>query len=54
MVTFNPQALGNAPSINQDNIYQWLKVTALHGGQSGWGNSALTPAVGLVNDPNNQ
>lgn len=53
MVTFNPQALGNAPSIDQSSIYQWLKVTALHGGQSGWGDSALTPAVGLVNDPNN-
>ncbi|HDS4945340.1 TPA: hypothetical protein QHY57_005615 [Klebsiella pneumoniae subsp. ozaenae] len=53
MVTFNPQALNAAPSIDQGNIYQWLKVTALHGGQSGWGDSALTPAVGLVNDPNN-
>lgn len=53
MVTFNPQALGNAPSIDQGSIYQWLKVTALHGGQSGWGDSALTPAVGLVNDPTN-
>ncbi|MCY1824898.1 hypothetical protein OW744_06470 [Klebsiella pneumoniae] len=53
MVTFNPQALGNDPSIDQGSIYQWLKVTALHGGQSGWGGSALTPAVGLVNDPNN-
>ncbi|EIV5328796.1 TPA: hypothetical protein PCH53_001876 [Klebsiella pneumoniae] len=53
MVTFNPQALGNAPIIDQGSIYQWLKVTALHGGQSGWGDSALTPAVGLVNDPNN-
>ena len=53
MVTFNPQALNAAPSIDQDSIYQWLKVTALHGGQSGWGGSALTPAVGLVNDPNN-
>ena len=53
MVTFNPQALNNAPSIDQGSIYQWLKVTALHGGQSGWGDSALTPAVGLVNDPNN-
>lgn len=53
MVTFNPQALGAAPSIDQGSIYQWLKVTALHGGQSGWGDSALTPAVGLVNDPNN-
>ncbi|MBN9725428.1 hypothetical protein H4I83_15460 [Klebsiella pneumoniae] len=53
MVTFNPQALGNAPSIDQSSIYQWLKVTALHGGQSGWGDSALTPAVGLVNDPSN-
>ncbi|SSM14507.1 hypothetical protein [Klebsiella pneumoniae] len=53
MVTFNPQALGNAPSIDQGSVYQWLKVTALHGGQSGWGDSALTPAVGLVNDPNN-
>ncbi|WP_202397641.1 hypothetical protein [Klebsiella pneumoniae] len=54
MVTFNPQALGNAPSIDQGSIYQWLKVTALHGGQSGWGDSALTPAVGLVNDPDNK
>ena len=53
MVTFNPQALNAAPSIDQGSIYQWLKVTALHGGQSGWGDSALTPAVGLVNDPNN-
>ncbi|HHG0643509.1 TPA: hypothetical protein ACPUGB_001205 [Klebsiella pneumoniae] len=53
MVTFNPQALNAAPSIDQNSIYQWLKVTALHGGQSGWGGSALTPAVGLVNDPNN-
>ncbi|UNI73520.1 hypothetical protein KP12_110 [Klebsiella phage KP12] len=54
MVTFNPQALGNAPIINQGSIYQWLKVTALHGSQSGWGDSALTPAVGLVNDPDNK
>ena len=53
MVTFNPQNLSAAPSLGADNIYQWLKVTALHGGQSGWGDSALTPAVGLVNDPNN-
>ncbi|HFT0269565.1 TPA: hypothetical protein ACH1TZ_001328 [Klebsiella pneumoniae] len=53
MVTFNPQNLSAAPSLGEDNIYQWLKVTALHGGQSGWGDSALTPAVGLVNDPNN-
>ncbi|AJK28211.1 tail protein [Klebsiella phage 1513] len=53
MVTFNPQALGNSPVIDHGSIYQWLKVTALHGGQSGWGDSALTPAVGLVNDPNN-
>lgn len=53
MVTFNPQNLQAAPSLGEDNIYQWLKVTALHGGQSGWGDSALTPAVGLVNDPNN-
>lgn len=53
MVTFNPQALNAAPSLDQGSIYQWLKVTALHGGQSGWGDSALTPAVGLVNDPNN-
>lgn len=53
MITFNPQALNAAPSIDQGSIYQWLKVTALHGGQSGWGDSALTPAVGLVNDPNN-
>ncbi|HHL6676459.1 TPA: hypothetical protein ACQ8IT_001443 [Klebsiella quasipneumoniae] len=53
LVTLNPQALGAAPSIDQGSIYQWLKVTALHGGQSGWGDSALTPAVGLVNDPNN-
>lgn len=54
MVTFNPQALGNAPVIDQGSIYQWLKVTALHGGQSGWGDSALTPAVGLVNDSDNK
>ncbi|HDU1634159.1 TPA: hypothetical protein REX12_002937 [Klebsiella pneumoniae] len=54
MVTFNPQALGNDPFIDQGSIYQWLKVTALHGGQSGWGGSALTPAVGLVNDPSNK
>lgn len=53
LVTLNPQALGQSPSLNNDSIYQWLKVTALHGGQSGWGDSALTPAVGLVNDPNN-
>ena len=53
MVTFNPQNLSAAPSLGADNIYQWLKVTALHGGQSGWGDSALTPAVGLVNDPAN-
>ncbi len=53
LVTLNPQALGQSPSLNNGNIYQWLKVTALHGGQSGWGDSALTPAVGLVNDPNN-
>lgn len=53
MVTFNPQALKDAPSLDRGSIYQWLKVTALHGGQSGWGDSALTPAVGLVNDPNN-
>ncbi|HBY8162610.1 hypothetical protein [Klebsiella pneumoniae] len=53
MVTFNPQNLSAAPSLGEDNIYQWLKVTALHGGQSGWGDSALTPAVGLVNDPAN-
>lgn len=53
MVTFNPQNLSAAPSLREDSIYQWLKVTALHGGQSGWGDSALTPAVGLVNDPNN-
>ncbi|HDS4941302.1 TPA: hypothetical protein QHY57_001455 [Klebsiella pneumoniae subsp. ozaenae] len=53
LVTLNPQALGQSPSLNNDNIYQWLKVTALHGGQSGWGDSALTPAVGLVNDPAN-
>lgn len=53
LVTLNPQALGQSPSLNNDNIYQWLKVTALHGGQSGWGDSSLTPAVGLVNDPSN-
>ncbi|HHB6902915.1 TPA: hypothetical protein ACN7JX_004907 [Klebsiella pneumoniae] len=53
MVTFNPQNLSAAPSLGEDNIYQWLKVTALHGGQSGWGDLALTPAVGLVNDPAN-
>ncbi|SBZ07932.1 Phage T7 tail fibre protein [Klebsiella quasipneumoniae] len=53
LVTLNPQNLSAAPSLGADNIYQWLKVTALHGGQSGWGDSALTPAVGLVNDPNN-
>ncbi|SLW62714.1 hypothetical protein [Klebsiella pneumoniae] len=53
LVTLNPQALGQSPSLNNGSIYQWLKVTALHGGQSGWGDSALTPAVGLVNDPNN-
>ena len=53
LVTLNPQALGQSPSLNSGNIYQWLKVTALHGSQSGWGDSALTPAVGLVNDPNN-
>lgn len=54
LVTLNPQALHQAPSLNNDNIYRWLKVTALHGGQSGWGDSSLTPAVGLVNDPNNK
>ncbi|MFM3378846.1 hypothetical protein [Raoultella planticola] len=54
LVTLNPQNLSAAPSLGADNIYQWLKVTALHGGQSGWGNSSLTPAVGLVNDPNNK
>lgn len=53
LVTLNPQNLAAAPSLGADNIYQWLKVTALHGGQSGWGDSALTPAVGLVNDPAN-
>lgn len=53
LVTLNPQNLSAAPSLGVDNIYQWLKVTALHGGQSGWGDSALTPAVGLVNDPAN-
>ena len=53
MVTFNPQALGNDPSIDQGSIYQWLKVTALHGGQSGWGVDSITPALGLVNDPTN-
>ncbi|HDY8638750.1 TPA: hypothetical protein RRH57_004218 [Klebsiella pneumoniae] len=53
LVTLNPQNLSAAPSLGADNIYQWLKVTALHGGQSGWGDSALTPAVGLVNDPAN-
>ncbi|WPJ55672.1 hypothetical protein RCIP0095_00022 [Klebsiella phage RCIP0095] len=53
MVTFNPQALGNDPSIDQGSIYQWLKVTALHGGQSGWGVDSITPAIGLVNDPTN-
>ncbi|WP_181400930.1 hypothetical protein [Klebsiella pneumoniae] len=53
LVTLNPQALGQSLSLNSGNIYQWLKVTALHGSQSGWGDSALTPAVGLVNDPNN-
>ncbi|HBZ8801183.1 TPA: hypothetical protein MNH47_002196 [Klebsiella pneumoniae] len=53
LVTLNPQALGQSPSLDNDSIYQWLKVTALHGGRSGWGDSALTPAVGLVNDPNN-
>lgn len=53
MVTLNPQALGNDPSIDQGSIYQWLKVTALHGGQSGWGVDSITPAIGLVNDPTN-
>lgn len=53
LVTLNPQNLSAAPSLGADNIYQWLKVTALHGGQSGWGDSALTPAVGLVNNPAN-
>ena len=53
LVTLNPQNLSAAPSLGADSIYQWLKVTALHGGQSGWGDSALTPAVGLVNDPAN-
>ncbi|HHT2534343.1 TPA: phage tail fiber protein [Klebsiella pneumoniae] len=53
LVTLNPQNLSAAPSLGPDNIYQWLKVTALHGGQSGWGDSSLTPAVGLVNDPAN-
>ena len=53
MVTFNPQALGNDPTIDQSGIYQWLKVTALHGGQSGWGEDSITPAIGLVNDPTN-
>lgn len=37
LVTLNPQALGQSPSLNNDSIYQWLKVTALHGSQSGWG-----------------
>ncbi|EMQ0911110.1 Uncharacterised protein [Klebsiella pneumoniae] len=54
LVTLNPQALHQAPSLNSDNIYQWLKVTALHGGQSGWGDVSLTPAIGMVNDPNNK
>ncbi|WP_176608460.1 hypothetical protein [Klebsiella pneumoniae] len=53
LVTLNPQNLSAAPSLGADNIYQWLKVTSLHGGQSGWGDSSLTPAVGLVNDPTN-
>ncbi|HBU5908718.1 hypothetical protein [Klebsiella pneumoniae] len=53
LVTLNPQNLSAAPSLGADNIYQWLKVTSLHGGQSGWGGSSLTPAVGLVNDPTN-
>ncbi|BAN78448.1 tail protein [Klebsiella phage 0507-KN2-1] len=53
MVTLNPQNLSAAPSLGPDSIYQWLKVTALHGGQSGWGDSSTTPAVGLVNDPTN-
>ncbi len=53
LVTLNTQNLSAAPSLGPDNIYQWLKVTSLHGGQSGWGDSSLTPAVGLVNDPTN-
>ncbi|OKB46929.1 hypothetical protein A9R13_06375 [Klebsiella pneumoniae] len=53
LVTLNPQALWQSPPLSSDNIYRWLKVTALHGGQSGWGDSSLTPAVGLVNDPSN-
>lgn len=53
MVTINPQNLQNSPTMDSSSIYQWLKVTSLHGTGSGWGDSTAYPSVGLVNDPTN-